>query len=91
MTRQQIAEGWLPDFLPAPDGTTLCRWLVRAFEQNQVCRDGTGRRHDPYRYWLPGQEKRWNLDPWWEETKERLEAQARELRMRFPHLDQPGE
>jgi hypothetical protein len=56
LTRQEILDGWLPDFLPAPDGSTLTRWLLRAVAGGQVCRDGTGRRNHPFRYWLPERE-----------------------------------
>jgi hypothetical protein len=56
LTRQDLLDGWLPDFQPAPDGSTLNRWLVRAVKSGQVCRDGSGRRNEPFRYWLPQRE-----------------------------------
>ena len=31
--------------------------------QGAVCREGTGLKNDPYRYWLAGQEERWQADP----------------------------
>src|SRR5206468_750165 len=36
----------------------------------------------PFRYWLLQAEQRWRkeTDPWWDETRERLEAQARRMR-----------
>jgi hypothetical protein len=79
LTRQEILDGWLPDFLPAPDGGTLCRWLLRAAEQGQVCREGSGRRNDPFRYWLAEQERRWRQHPFYE-IKEELEAQVRRMK-----------
>jgi hypothetical protein len=92
LTRQEILDGWLPDFLPAPDGGTLCRWLLRAVEAGQVCRDGSGRRNDPFRYWLPAQEEQWRqADSWWYETKERLEAEARRLSEGHPAPEPPAE
>jgi hypothetical protein len=79
LTRQEILDGWLPDFLPAPDGGTLCRWLLRAAEQGQVCREGSGRRNDPFRYWLAEQEQVWRQHPFYE-IKEELEAQVRRMK-----------
>jgi hypothetical protein len=73
MTRRQILSGWLPDFRPAPDEGTRCRWLTRAVESGQVRRDGTGRRNDRFRYWLLQREQRWQQDPW-QHTLEKLEA-----------------
>jgi hypothetical protein len=85
MTRRQILSAWLPDFRPAPDEGTLCRWLTRAVENGQVSRDGTGRRNDPFRYWLPQLEERWKQDPW-HQTLEQLEAEARRFREEHPEL-----
>jgi hypothetical protein len=48
---------------PVPRLRTLQRLLNRAVAEGHVCRDGTGRRHDPFRYWLLGQEERWARDP----------------------------
>jgi hypothetical protein len=90
LTRQQILDEWLPDYLPAPDGGTLCRGLNQAIATGEVCRDGTGRRNDPFRYWLPEQEKRWKEnDNWWYETRERLEEQARKIQESGWHPDMP--
>ena len=76
LTRQEILDGWLPDFLPAPDGSTLTRWLVRTVQSGQVRRAGTGRRNDAFRYWLPAREERWRQHPFYE-IKEQLEEEAR--------------
>jgi hypothetical protein len=46
-----------------PDAGTLYRWLSRAVAEGVVCRDGSGRRRDPFRYWLFGQEERWARNP----------------------------
>ncbi len=46
---------------------------------------GTGRRNDPFRYWLAQMEERWKDDPW-HETLERLEAEARRLREEHPEM-----
>jgi hypothetical protein len=91
-TRKQIIDDWLPDFLPAPDSGTLSRWLVQAVESGQVKRDGTGRRNDPFRYWLPTQEEKWRKEnPFWYETRERLEADARAFREAHPELERQHE
>ncbi len=62
LTRQEVRDEWPYDF-PAPDRTTLWRWLDRAVADGLVSRDGTGRKSNPFRYWLPGQEARWLRDP----------------------------
>jgi hypothetical protein len=87
--RRQFLDEWLPNYLPRPDGGTLCRWLNQAIATGEVSRDGTGRRNDPFRYWLPESEGRWKEnDNWWYETRERLEEQARKRREsgRFPEM-----
>jgi hypothetical protein len=53
MTRQEILERWSDDY-DKPDTTTLWRWLNRALAQGVVRQEGSGRPHDPFRYWLPG-------------------------------------
>jgi hypothetical protein len=57
LTRQKIAQRW--PSLPPPADATLWRWLNVATERGLVCRDGSGSRASAYRYWLPGQEKKW--------------------------------
>jgi hypothetical protein len=58
LTLKEIRQDW-PPAGPPPSEISLYRWLERAVAQGQVCRDGTGRKSAPHRYWLPGQEKRW--------------------------------
>jgi hypothetical protein len=55
MTRQEILDQWSGD-AARPEATTLWRWLSRAVAHGQVRQDGTGRPHDPFRYWLPDRE-----------------------------------
>jgi hypothetical protein len=55
MTRQEILDQWSGD-APRPEATTLWRWLSRAVAQGQVRQEGTGRPHDPFRYWLADRE-----------------------------------
>ncbi len=70
----------------APDQTTLWRWLERAVERGQVLRDGSGRSHEPFRYWLPGQEEKWRQNPFYipenPELKRARQA-AEEIRRRL--------
>jgi len=33
--------------------------LNQATSNALVCREGTGKRNDPHRYWLRGQEEKW--------------------------------
>jgi hypothetical protein len=62
LTRQQIREQWPADY-PRPDEISLWRWLDRAVVAGRVLRDGTGRRSQPFVYWVPGAEERWANDP----------------------------
>jgi hypothetical protein len=64
-TRQQLFDDWPADF-PAPADTTLARWLKRAVALDLVRQEGTGRKNDPFRYWLPEQEAKWKEDPMYE-------------------------
>ena len=77
LTRQQILEEWHDD-LPVPQAKTLWRWLGRAVEQGLVHRSGTGRKNDPYLYWLAGQEMTWRDDPLYQMDEERRQV-LREL------------
>ncbi|HYT94341.1 MAG TPA: hypothetical protein VEL76_36840, partial [Gemmataceae bacterium] len=62
LTRQEILDSWPADY-ERPSAMTLSRWLGRAVTQGLVLREGTGRRNDAFRYWLSGQEERWQNDP----------------------------
>jgi hypothetical protein len=62
LDRRALREDWPPDF-PRPSDATLWRWLRRAVALSLVCQEGTGRRHDPFLYWLPSQETKWKADP----------------------------
>jgi hypothetical protein len=52
-----------PQDFPAPDETTLWRWLDRAVRDGHVLRDGIGRKNAPYRYCLPAKAEAWRQDP----------------------------
>jgi hypothetical protein len=68
LTSRQLARRW-PAEVKAPAAVTLYRWLERAVGQGLLLREGSGRRRDAFRYWLPGHEERL-LYPW----KAELEA-----------------
>ncbi len=58
LTRAAILKDW-PDDFPRPQANALWRWLDRAVNDGLILRDGLGRKNQPFRYWLPGAEKRW--------------------------------
>jgi hypothetical protein len=62
LTRREILAEW-PDDLERPDGTTVWQWLQRAVARGLVRQEETGRKNDPFRYWLPGQEAKWRRRP----------------------------
>lgn len=72
-TRRELLKEWPEDF-PAPADSTLYRLLEQAVERRLVCRDGTGRSHAPFRYWLPEKEEIWKDDPVYQfyEEQERI-------------------
>ncbi len=76
LTRHQIARRWPPGS-EAPSGITLWRWLERAVAQALLLREGTGRKNDPYRYWLPGHEERLSRPPWQDEMDQLIERISR--------------
>jgi hypothetical protein len=85
LTRQQIEEEWPADF-ERPSGSTLWRCLERAVTQGLVLREGTGRKYDPFRYWLLSQQVKWDNDPDrdlirlaeanWQAEKERMKREG---------------
>lgn len=78
-TQAEILAAW-PAEESAPSPVTLWRWLERAVETGEVHRAHTGTRNDPYRYWLKGQEEKWQAaDPFWEYRQEE-EQVLQELR-----------
>ena len=62
LTAESIRTGWPKDY-PCPSQPTLWRWLDRAVADGRVKKGGTGRRSDPFEYWLPGKEEEWAADP----------------------------
>jgi hypothetical protein len=62
LTRLQVMEQWPVDH-SKPSPKSLWRWLDRAWERGLIQRDGAGRCHSPFRYWLPGKMEQWLADP----------------------------
>ncbi len=60
-TQAALLADWPPDD-KQPCGQTLWRWLERAVAEGRVLRRGSGGRHEPYRYCLPGQEEQWRAN-----------------------------
>ena len=58
LTRGDILAEWPADF-DKPSGTTLKTWLGRAVERGIIVCEGTGRKADPYRYFLQETEAKW--------------------------------
>jgi len=56
MDRREIRQEWPEDY-PRPSDATLWRWLDHAVDLGLVLQQGTGRRGDPFRYWLPNAEE----------------------------------
>ena len=61
LTRGDILAEWPADF-DKPGKTQLKLWLARAVERGLILREGTGRKRDPYRYWLAATEAKWRAE-----------------------------
>jgi hypothetical protein len=61
LTRREVAKLWPGG--PPPAGITLWRWLEQAVARGLSCRNGTGKKRDPFRYWLPEREEQWRQEP----------------------------
>jgi hypothetical protein len=61
LTRKEVLAAWpVP---PVPEESTLWRHLDRLVTDEVIRRDGEGRRHHPFRYWLPAREEEWRKNP----------------------------
>jgi hypothetical protein len=65
LTRLDILSEW-PDDFDKPNPATLAKWLNRALDRSLIAREGTGRKSDPFRFWLPDREQVWKQDPFYE-------------------------
>ena len=62
LTRKEILQDWPADF-NKPHPATLHHWLDRAVHEGLVRSEGSGRKKDPFMYWLPEREAAWKEDP----------------------------
>jgi hypothetical protein len=60
LTQREILAQW-PDDFRKPDQATISRALRKGVEEGQIRVQGSGRKTDPYRYWLPAKES--EFDP----------------------------
>jgi hypothetical protein len=81
LTRLDILDEWPPDF-DKPNAVTLSKWLNRAVERSLIAREGTGRKSDPFRFWLPEREEVWKQNFLYEH----LERQRQQFNLPFQSL-----
>jgi hypothetical protein len=81
LTRLDILDEWPPDF-EKPNAVTLSKWLNRAADTGLIAREGSGRKSDPFRFWLPQREEVWKQNLCYEY----IERQRRELNLPFESL-----
>lgn len=74
LSREEVRKDWPPE-LQRPTANLLWKWLARAQQHGKIVREGTGRRNDPYRYFMPEKMKQWMADPIFQ-----MNRQAREDR-----------
>lgn len=72
LTREQVLEQWPADH-NKPGFSTLRLWLNEAAGRGLLCRDGSGTRLEPYRYWLAEREVDWLADPMYYENDDSLD------------------
>lgn len=83
LTRRELLEQW-PDDFPKPAEPTLWRWLSHAVAVGMAKSEGTGRKSDPFRYWLPIMEDKWRSDPMHMIYQSEREAQRMMAAMGMP-------
>ncbi|GEM_PF-5840589 len=66
-----------------PNAATLWRWLSRAVTMGLILIEGTGRKADPLRYWLPNAEERWRAEQPFYDT---FGKQRQQLKLPFESL-----
>ena len=84
LTRHDILAEWPTDF-EKPGISALRGWLDRALAMGTIACEGSGRKRDPFRYWLPEREAVWKQDPLYELFAE----QRQELHIPFEPLHEP--
>ena len=78
LTRREILDDWPEDY-PKPVTQTLWRWLQDAVTSKLIEVEGTGRKNDALRYWLPSSMARWHEDTLYE-----LFEKSRPPKLPFP-------
>ena len=81
LTRHDILDEWPADF-DKPGITALRNWLDRALALGAIVCAGSGRKKDPFRYWLPEREAVWKQAPLYD----LLEEKRRKLKLPFESL-----
>jgi hypothetical protein len=81
LTRDDILDEWPADF-DKPSINTLRKWLDRAIGRGLVTSEGSGRKADPFRYWLPEREAVWKQHFLYDI----IEQQTRDLKLPFRSL-----
>jgi hypothetical protein len=84
LTRLDILDEWPSDF-DKPALATLRAWLSRATGRGLIAVEGTGRRADPFRYWLPEREAVWKEE---NPLYDIIELQRQQLKLPFESLRQ---
>jgi hypothetical protein len=62
LSRKQLLDGW-PKKVPIPHPAVLWRALDGAVKDGKLAQEGTGRKGDPLRYFVPGIDATWMPDP----------------------------
>jgi AAA domain len=82
LTSRDILVEW-PEQFDKPTLVTLRKWLQRAVDNRMVLCEGSGKKSNPFRYWLP------EMEAVWKETNplyEILEQQRKDLKLPFQAL-----
>ena len=81
LTRYDILDEWPEDFAK-PHPSTLAKWLKCAVAAGLVQIEGTGKKADPFRYWVAAALARWRENPFYDHC----EKQLRDLKVPFVSL-----
>jgi hypothetical protein len=84
LTRLEILNEWPADF-DKPSAKTLWKWLTRAVDGGLVACEGSGRKRDPFRYWLPERLAAWRKKNPFQEV---LEQHARDRERLYKALQE---
>jgi hypothetical protein len=80
LTRKQILDEW-PEDERKPAPVTLWRVLDCCVDRDEIKREGAGTKSNPFCYWLPSLEEKWQTDP-----LSRLLEQIAEAKRNLPKL-----